>query len=90
MHIIYSSTPQTPSVRMFEEMCCPFRATVEVHRSTLFGMMASFQSRWMVVHRARRFDNPAVDRTAYVVNCFSSRESPIPDIELRNPSVSAP
>lgn len=71
-------------------MCCPFRAQIEVHRSQLFGMMASMQRRWAVVHRARRFDNPAVDRNAFLVNLFNSRESPVPEAELRNPRISDP
>lgn len=61
---------------------CPFRSEVTLCSSYLFGLINTKSESWLVVHRARPRDNPAVDRWASRIFVFSSRSSAIHDVEL--------
>ena len=55
-----------------------------MEKESTFLFVPFFRYKWLVVHRARPFDNPNIDRSANLVLIYKSEKYPKPQKELRN------
>jgi hypothetical protein len=72
-------------VRLIEARTCPFFAQLEYEKAGFFA--TSWDRRWVVVHRARPWDNPAVPRAEVTVLVYYDAQHPRWHISLRQPEL---
>jgi hypothetical protein len=72
-------------VRLIEARTCPFFAQLEYEKAGFFA--TSWDRRWVAVHRARPWDNPAVPRAEVTVLVYYDAQHPRWHISLRQPEL---
>ena len=72
-------------VRLIEARCCVFAAQVSLHIPGFFS--DSWAERWVVVFRARPWDNPAVDRRRVLMYVYENRERAQAEKVMMRPAV---
>ena len=74
-------------VRLLEARTCPFISDIATTRKGWLLGGDKWENEWVVVHRARPWDNPAVSRGSVTVSVYPNKAACAPRLRLTKPEL---